>query len=290
MPWKTSIVIAVIVVLSACSGKESRDQGPAVCERIVSLSPSITRQIIDLEGDRFLAGITSYCPKPEGGARIVGNLVNPNLEEILRAEPDCILVSKEDSAVQKVERLSALGRRIYTFPRTRSFGEITDNYIELGAMIGRENLAREKAGRYREALATLQKTRKDLSLTLLISCTPMIPAAGRSYISDAIRLAGVKNVYAGLERPFPVVSRESLVRLNPHIIVTLSENDRELIEKELASSDNLRAHRYGTVFTMSHEHVSYYTPKDFLEAVKKISAIVEEGERRIRRLDKGHEL
>ncbi len=237
---------------------------------------------MDLDREDYLVGVTSYCPKPDRTVRVVGTLVNPNLEEILRADPDCVLLSKEDSAVQKVERLTSLGKRVHTFPRSRSFEEICDNYRKLGSMIGRDRLARRKAREYCEQLNNLQKNRKALSLALFISCTPMIPAAGRSYISDAVTKAGVQNVYEGLDRPFPVVSRESLVRLNPHIVITLSEHDRRLLQSELSSSKNLRVVRFDTLFSMSHEHISYYTPGDFLVSVKKISAIAEEGEKRIR--------
>jgi ABC-type hemin transport system substrate-binding protein len=58
-----STVLAALFFFSLCSG-EKKEGVPVMAppERVVSLSPSITRQIIDLGGENILVGVTSYHP------------------------------------------------------------------------------------------------------------------------------------------------------------------------------------------------------------------------------------
>ena len=81
-PVYTLIPLISIVLFFPAGKTESITTGRQI-KRIVSLSPAITRQIIDLESEHLLAGVTSYHPPLTREVDIVGTLVQPNIEKIV---------------------------------------------------------------------------------------------------------------------------------------------------------------------------------------------------------------
>ena len=90
--------------------------------RVVSLVPSMTESLFDLNlGDR-LVGITDYCIYPAAGvARLprVGGTKNPDLQAIIDLAPDMVIANQEENRKEDVAALQAAGIPVWvTFPRT----------------------------------------------------------------------------------------------------------------------------------------------------------------------------
>ena len=100
---KKVIIIAILMALFFYIAKNfvEEDSPQKIPENklnsIVSLSPSITREIIDLDSENILKGVTSYHPPLKNKIEIVGNLLKPNIEKISLINPELILFSKEDN-------------------------------------------------------------------------------------------------------------------------------------------------------------------------------------------------
>jgi iron complex transport system substrate-binding protein len=90
--------------------------------RIVSLVPSITESLFELDlGDRVV-GITDYCVFP---AQALANLPrlggpkNPRVPEILALQPDLVIADQEENTPEVVQALEASGVFVWlTFPQT----------------------------------------------------------------------------------------------------------------------------------------------------------------------------
>ncbi|MCA9893730.1 MAG: ABC transporter substrate-binding protein, partial [Anaerolineae bacterium] len=94
----------------------------AIPRRIVSLIPSMTETLFDLNlGDRVVAR-TDYCIRPEDrvvSIPTIGGPKNPNVSAIISLEPDLIIANHEENRKADVEALQAAGLVVWvTYPRT----------------------------------------------------------------------------------------------------------------------------------------------------------------------------
>lgn len=91
-------------------------------ERVVSLIPSMTESLFDLDLADALVGISDACIHPEKRVNElarVGNPKDPHLEKILHLRPDLVLANWEENTVSTVEALRDAGLAVWvTFPKT----------------------------------------------------------------------------------------------------------------------------------------------------------------------------
>src|SRR5215813_10122637 len=90
--------------------------------RVVSLVPSVTESLFDLNlGDRLIA-ITDYCVYPEAGvARLprIGGTKNPDVGRIINLSPDLVIANQEENRKEDVLALQEAGIPVWVmFPRT----------------------------------------------------------------------------------------------------------------------------------------------------------------------------
>ena len=134
-----TMVTLAAITLSVIAGN---DRSPAAAapasspSRIVSLSPSVTRMLIDMGAGNRVAGVTSYCPLPNPHAKNVGTIVQPSMEAIVALRPDMVVFSREDSATQHADRLVAMGMPVFVLQRGKTFDAIQRAYSALAARVG----------------------------------------------------------------------------------------------------------------------------------------------------------
>ena len=69
-------------------------------KRIISLVPSITHLLYDLNLESEVVGITKFCIEPEhflSTKKIIGGTKNPKIDSILALNPDLIIANKEEN-------------------------------------------------------------------------------------------------------------------------------------------------------------------------------------------------
>jgi iron complex transport system substrate-binding protein len=244
----------------------------SVPRRVVSLSPSITREIIDLgDADGYRGD----------EVEIIGTLVRPNIEKILSLKPDCVLYSAEDDLVQNIDQLAGAGIAMERFSRNRSFEDICNNYIILGRLFHIEPAARKKVLDYKMRLERLKKRheaggRKKGArplVAMFVSHRPLMAVSAGSYIGQIIRDAGGTCAYGQTGRPYPLVSFESLVEMDPDFVISVVDGKNNL-SKRLRGSTALSCVRNRRIYAVSPDSVSYYTPADYLGAVEIISRLI----------------
>jgi len=267
---KSCLTFFVLIYCMACAPSARVD----VSYGIVSLSPSITRQIIDLGAEDLLVGVTSYHPPLSRKIESVGSLNLPNLEKILLLKPELVLFSEEDAATQRLEAFKLSGLRLHGFAKNTNFSDICANYIELGKIIGREGEARRKAALYGDALSRLKRSRREVSLLVLISHEPLITVSEMSFIGEIINNAGGKNIFADAPHPYPMISIESVVRRSPDAVIIMTDGGVEYFQKKIGFFP-MKTLIKNNVFKINPEHVAYYTPSDYVAAVKDFISILD---------------
>ena len=201
-------------------------------QRIVSLIPSNTEVVFAVGAGSSVVGVTNYCDFPPEARAIekIGDLTAMSLEKIVALDPDLVLASKGNSR-ELVYSLKALDIPVFVLdPQT--IEEILDDVGTVGALVGREEAARELLDGYRKRLATVADRIGNLSEsehpTVFVGSpfrdenwTP----GPETYTSAVIRRAGGRNVADDLApRTWAVYNLENIVSKNPQVLLsTLGE-------------------------------------------------------------------
>jgi iron complex transport system substrate-binding protein len=271
------VLISLTVMLLPLDENEAVSKTSGEIKRVVSLTPAITRQIIDLESEHLLVGVTSYHPPLTRKIQIVGTLVRPNIEEIVKLKPDMVFTSEEDNVVQFVEMLKATNIPVHKFGRNLSFNLICENYLELASIIQKRELAEKKLKEYRKRLDSITLDGSKPSVALLVSNTPLVGVSDVTYIGKVIDDAGGTNSMKLLSRPYPKLSLEHLVKLDPDIIISIlyhtGTNNRELV-RSLKGFPELKVMKNRSIYPLKSENICLYTPGDYVISVEQVTGII----------------
>lgn len=276
-PVPLVLLIAFSVFLFPPDEKKTIPGTTGRIKRIVSLTPAITRQIIDLESEHLLVGVTSYHPPLTRKIKIVGTLVRPNIEEIVILKPDIVFISEEDNVVQFVEMLKATNIAVYRFGRNSGFDSICENYLKLASIIDKRELAEKKLKQYRERLDLITVRGRKPSVALLVSDTPIVGVSNVTYIGKVIGDAGGINSMRFLSRSYPKLSLEHLINLDPDIIISILNHtgiSNEPLKRSLRGFPELKVMKNKSIYPLKSENICLYTPGDYVKSVEQVTGII----------------
>jgi len=183
-------------------------------QRVVSLVPSMTESLFDLDLGKSLVGITDYCLPPTGAAgRLtrVGGTRSPDVEAITGLKPDLVIANMEENSKPAVEALERAGLKVWvTFPRT-----VQQALELLWALVGlfrvKEPVAKIKA--LENSLEWTERAAQE-QRPARVFCPIWAGEEHRwlmtfnrdTYAHDLLARCGGENVFAGRERRYPVAA------------------------------------------------------------------------------------
>ena len=108
--------------------------------RIVSLVPSWTETLFALGFTSEVVGITKFCVEPVAAVASipkVGGTKNPDINAIVKLEPELVIANAEENRREDVERLRTAGIPVFTtYPRT--VPGAVESILRLGRVLRRE--------------------------------------------------------------------------------------------------------------------------------------------------------
>ena len=130
---------------------------PVSPKRVVSLAPSITEIVYDLECGDLLKGATMYSDFPKAAQLLpkVGSYVYLDLEKIVSLQPDLCIGIKDGNPKEIVMRLEALGIPVYAV-HPRSLASIQSTVIEIGDLLQADETARRVAGEMESRIVNIR--------------------------------------------------------------------------------------------------------------------------------------
>jgi len=185
---------------------------------VVSLVPSVTGSLFDLQLGQRLAGVTDFCVYPPAGVAglpKVGGTKNPNREQILSLKPDLVIANQEENRREDVEALQAAGVPVWvTFPNTaREVLNVLWATIRLfdAPQMGPTLVALERSY---EVTSQVAEDTTPVSVFCPVWREPAAPApatwwmtANRdTYLSDVLHVCGGRNVFAARDRRYPLAA------------------------------------------------------------------------------------
>ena len=175
--------------------------------RVVSLVPSDTLNVFALGAGDRLVGRTRYCVAPEGRVEHlpeVGGTKDVDVRAVAALEPDLVLCNQEENSRAHVEQLARLQLPVFVaFPRRVAEG--LSHLARLARILGVEEQSRDLLRRGLGALRELEaEPRPPLDAFVPIWMDPLMTVNADTFISDALALAGGRNVFADRERRYPL--------------------------------------------------------------------------------------
>lgn len=197
--------------------------------RVLSLAPNITEMIYAIGGESKLAGVSQACNYPAEAQTkntVIQTFPETDLEAIISLNPDLILVTDELFSPEIIQKLKQSGIPVY-IQKYQTLSDITRNIRVLGKLLQIENQAVMLADSLDEICSTIkEKTQYEIKypVAFLINDEPIMIAGKKSFIQEMIQLAGGKNIGTTLDRSYPEVSPEFLIRENPEFILVPGDN------------------------------------------------------------------
>jgi ABC-type Fe3+-hydroxamate transport system substrate-binding protein len=194
--------------------------------RIVSLVPSQTELLAELNLDKEVVGITKFCVHPEDWFRSktrVGGTKEVKMKVIADLSPNLIIGNKEENSPEDIRALEK------DYPVWMSDIEDLEDALEMirtiGLLTDRQPAAEELAGKINGAFIALgQQVQRlpQVSAAYLIWRDPYMVAGRETFIDEMLQRAGFSNVFSR-ERRYPEVSLDAIAAREPEVILLSSE-------------------------------------------------------------------
>jgi iron complex transport system substrate-binding protein len=200
-------------------------------QRIVSLLPSLTETVCELDRCQRLVGVDRYSNYPSAVQHLtqVGDGLDPNLEAILALRPDVVLMSISS---RTNDRLQSLGLKIMQF-EIKTYSDVQRVLLKLGGLL--EVQDPQKIWQHIDAgvSAAAQSVPETVRGTRVYFEVYQGPyAAGESsFIGETLKRLGVKNIVTQNLGPFPKLNPEFVVRANPELIMLGERGVNDLAQR-----------------------------------------------------------
>ena len=228
-------VVAIAATLVGCKPSEQATSAlrddfgnpihvpPSAPSRIVSLNPATTETFFALGAGSRLIGRTTFDLWPDS-ARLVpdlGNGINPNVEAILGARPDLVVLyaSQDNRAAAArliasgVNTLSLKNDHIADFARTTMLlGTILHDTVRAAAV-------RDSVQRTLRSVEIATRGVNRPKVFWHIWDAPLITVGSGSFMDELVNIAGATNVYRDIHGPSGEITLEDVARRDPDFIL-----------------------------------------------------------------------
>ncbi len=184
-------------------GRELRLADP---RRVVSLVPSLTETLFELGLGARLAGRTRYCVHPAddvAGVPVFGGTKDPDLDGIIAARPDLVLVCLEENKPEHLEAMEAAGVALHAV-HPRSLADVRRLLGDYGRLFGAGEAVAELLAEFDAAEAEAAAFRQRLlggrerapRAATLIWREPWMASGSGTYIHAMMAALGLDDAFA----------------------------------------------------------------------------------------------
>lgn len=198
-------------------------QAPA--RRVVSLIPAATELLFAIGAGGTVVGRTDWCDYPEAAVAVpsVGGGLEPNIEAVVAARPDLVLLYPSPQTAAAAARLRSLGIPAMQW-RTDGLADLARGASRVGRLVGAEDAARAVMQRADSALQAVTRRRESPPRVLALAWDQPPIAIGRgSFLNEVIVRAGGENLFADVDAGSAPVSLEAIAARDPDAILAVGE-------------------------------------------------------------------
>lgn len=154
--------------------------------RIVSLAPSATEILRELDATETVVGVTHHCRLD---APAVGGWLNPDFEAVDACDPDLVVTTDSLQADVRDDLRTRGYRVVHVEPET--LGDVVESFATVGRAIGKPKAGNDLAWRARSRIERVRRLvagRRRPTVYCEEWSEP--PTAAGNWVPDAVRVAG----------------------------------------------------------------------------------------------------
>lgn len=206
---------------------------PSPPQRVVSILPSLTETVCELQQCHRLVGVDRFSNWPASVESLprVGGGIDPNIEAIVALRPDVVLVA---TSSRGTDRLESLGVRVVALePKTHADVQRVMNTVAavLGLPSGEaQRLWKRIEAGVDAAARSVPPTVRQTRVYFEVNRAPYAAGAA-SFIGETLTRLGAQNIIPPELGPFPKLNPEFVVRANPDVIMVGDRNFAGLTDR-----------------------------------------------------------
>lgn len=203
-------------------------------ERIISIAPSTTELLYEYGVGEYLVGATIPHDYPPEAVDLpsIGDM-SLDHERIIALQPD-LLIGEGNLFAGMVENIKDLGIPVLLFD-TRSFQELADDLLILDKLFKRD-ISKQLVDETNTILSKIPEPENKVKVAAIISSTPLILAAGDSWLVNLIKIAGGESITSETPGDYITLSKEDMILLNPDVIIYTFDGIRNDLLQDKALS------------------------------------------------------
>jgi iron complex transport system substrate-binding protein len=254
------LALSAFSVVAAASGsaiarRQAESSGGAAGARatparIVSTSPSITETLFALGLGSRVVGVSQFCRYPAEVERLprVGPFLTPDAERIAALRPDLVLLHSVSNGIDR--RLGAL-KIPFAVVQRGTMASVLSSIRTVGEAAGVRDRAEALVGDLTRRLDRLRRSTppgpRPTVLFIIGRRAGMLAdlvSVGRdAYLHELIEAAGGRNVLDVGFAPYPRISMETVLRLDPDVIIDTVDMGESVAERRERAVANARLWR-----------------------------------------------
>lgn len=191
-------------------------------QRVISLVPSQTELLFDLDLDDEIVGVTRFCVHPAekcSEKTIVGGTKHFNFEVIDDLQPDLIIGNKEENYKQGMQRLRE--RYPVWLSDVYTLADACEMIADVGTMVGRESVAARIVAQIEDGMSGTGQWPR-LRAAYFIWRDPFMVVGHKTFAHEMLHHCGFVNVFGHLPR-YPEVTADRIRRSKPDVLLLASE-------------------------------------------------------------------
>lgn len=201
--------------------------------RIIGLAPSTVEILFELGLGDQVVGVSRFSKHPPEALEKpeIGVFMEIEFERLLALEPDHVVMAEsQQSLEEKFHRFGLATLRV----DHASVAGILDSIGEIGRSFDREERAAGVVAGIRGRMDEVDRRIAGKPKPRVLICierdvdtgkpSGVVAAGSAGFHQELIALSGAQNAYAG-PIPFPMLSREDLIELDPDVIIDLTRDE-----------------------------------------------------------------
>ncbi len=283
LPCKKELFVILIVLLSLTTafaeGRVQHKQS-GYPNHIVSLGPINTENVYLLGAGDRLVGNTKYCVRPrEAREKMkIGSVLQFSIEKILSLQPDLVLATGFTQPEQ-MQQLRNLGLRVVRFPQPKSLQQSCDQFLQLGRLLGKEQIAKNVVKRVQKEVRSIQEQVEHLpkqKVLLQIGSQPLHVSTKEYFTDDYIHIAGGISIVNDQKRG--KTNYEKVIAGNPDVIIIAIMGS----ETGVAAKEKKKWQRFVSINAVKNNRIHAIdpnlacspSPATFVQALRIISSYI----------------
>jgi iron complex transport system substrate-binding protein len=170
-----------------------------------------------------IVAVTQNCNFPEAvESKPVVNNYPMDYETLLKVKPDIIFTVEGITPLADAERMAQMKIAVY-YQKYATVEDIFEGLTDIGKIMGREKQAAKLIDSLRHIKEQISRQTATLAKPKVLAITwhdPIYAYGKNTIFTDKLRIAGAVNaVDTVFDAPFPALSREYILKIDPEVIL-----------------------------------------------------------------------